>query len=877
MQALLFRRTLRQLKANLFRYLALFFLIVIAIGIVIGVVGSAESVIRTVNQKAGANGLEDGQFTLFVPLTETQETAIETMGVLLEECFSLDFSMEDGSTLRLMKNREAINRIEIDSGHPAEAGNEIVLERLYAAAHTLSVGDAVTVAGQEFTVCGIGTTADYDLCLQNMSDMSADGSVFGTAFVTESAYETLRSSDQALHVEDCRYAYRLGAGTTDADLKDYLKTLSITTEEVQDVFFQEMVKQETHDRDELTDSIAKLVDGSTAIDDAMTDLDDGAGKLQNGIEAVYGALTQLYGNSAGNSPFGEILETLGQLDAGAKDLSSGTASLSESSGAFLDGMTALQEETGRILDEYFPLEIDNLTEFVPAGDNPRIKASGGDVEINVRVGIMAGILVMVLIAYVISVFTVHSIDQESAMIGALYALGLRRKELMLHYTMLPTVLSLSGGVAGTLLGYSRPMLTQMSGESFTYFSIPAVEAYHNPALLLYGILLPPLAAFLVSFLMIRKRLNHTALSLLKREPAAKKVSKSRLPALSFPSAFQVRHLLREKRSCFAMLAGIFLSLMILILGLNCYVLCHKIETQNVADTKYEYMYQFKYPEVSVPEGGCPAYVEGLKREYLGYTMEVSIIGLEGGNPFFPAIASQRKNEISISSSVAAKFSLKPGDELLLRDDLEETVYAFTVTEVVPYSPGLCVFMDIDSMRSLFGQEEDYYNVLYSNHALDIDAGRLYAVSTKADVEKSASIFLKTMTPLVVTMTGASVLIFLIVLYQMTKVMVDRSYLSISLMKVFGYQNREIRKLYLNGSFWVVAVGTLLSLPLAKLLMDAIYPSFVANVACGTDFTWPFHLYAATYLGTILCYLLIRAALMRKVKKLTPAEVLKGRE
>jgi len=206
MQALLFRRTLRQLKANLFRYLALFLLIVIAIGIVIGVVGSAESVIRTVDQKAEANGLEDGQFALFVPLTEAQQTTIESMGILLEDCFSMDFSLEDGSTLRLMKNRETIDRIEIDSGRPAEADNEIVLERLYAAAHTLSIGDAVTVAGQEFTVCGIGTTADYDLCLRNMSDMSADGSVFGTAFVTGAAYETLRGSNQALHTEDYRYS-----------------------------------------------------------------------------------------------------------------------------------------------------------------------------------------------------------------------------------------------------------------------------------------------------------------------------------------------------------------------------------------------------------------------------------------------------------------------------------------------------------------------------------------------------------------------------------------------------------------------------------------------------------------------------------------------
>lgn len=808
MQRLLFRRTLRQLKANLFRYLALFFLIVLAMGIVIGVVGSAKSVIRTVDQKAQANALEDGQFALFVPLTDPQQTDIKDMGIILEPCFSLDFAMPDGSTLRLMKNRESINRIELATGRLAGAEDEIVLERLYASAHSLSVGDSVHVAEQEFTVCGLGTTADYDLCLQNMSDMSADGGVFGTAFVTGAAYERLLALDMALHTEEYRYSYRLGAGATDAQLKDYLAALTVSPDAVHDAFFQELVARQMRERDAMIADVVDCIAGSM----------------------------------------------LPAADA-----------------------AALREKATRVLDEYAPFAVDNLTDFVRTTDNPRIKAANRDVEINIRVGLMAGVLVMVLIAYVISVFTVHSIDQESAMIGALYALGLKRRQLMLHYAMLPVALCLSGGLVGTVLGYSRPMLQQMAGESFDYFSVPAIQAYHNPLLMLYGILLPPVSAFLVSWLILRRRLNRTALSLLRKELAAKKAAGARLSSLRFPRAFQLRQLLREKRSCFAVLAGIFLSLMILILGLNCYVLCRNIEVQTVEDTKYDYLYQFKYPESAVPAGGHAAYVKELKKENLGYDMTVSIIGLERGNPFFPAISSEGKHAVSISSSVASKFRLQPGDELLLCDDLAETAYVFTVTEIVPYAPGLCVFMEISAMRERFAQEDGYYNAVYADHALDIDAGRLYAVATKADVEKSASIFRKTMTPLVMTMTGSAILIFLIVLYQMTKVMIDRASISISLMKVFGYRNREIRRLYLDGSFRVVALGTLLLLPLAKRFMDAIYPSFVANVACGTDFSWPPVLYAATYVGSLFCYLIIRTILMGRLKRLTPAEVLKERE
>lgn len=76
----------------------------------------------------------------------------------------------------------------------------------------------------------------------------------------------------------------------------------------------------------------------------------------------------------------------------------------------------------------------------------------------------------------------------------------------------------------------------------------------------------------------------------------------------------------------------------------------------------------------------------LKKEVLGYGMEVNVIGLTDDNPFFPHISSHRTDEISISSSVAAKYGVRKGDQLVLRDEVNDKLYAFTVSEIVPYSP-----------------------------------------------------------------------------------------------------------------------------------------------------------------------------------------------
>lgn len=90
----------------------------------------------------------------------------------------------------------------------------------------------------------------------------------------------------------------------------------------------------------------------------------------------------------------------------------------------------------------------NLQSFVTAEDNPRIGASADDQKINISAGLVFGVILIILFAYVISVFTVHSIEKESSIIGTLYALGVARRELMRHYLMLPVVVTTLAGILG---------------------------------------------------------------------------------------------------------------------------------------------------------------------------------------------------------------------------------------------------------------------------------------------------------------------------------------------------------------------------------------------------------------------------------------------
>lgn len=745
MNRVLRKRLLRDLQSNFMRYLALILMIVMGMYIVISVVGAAETVISGSTRRAEENCVEDGQFSVFLPLTKNQEKEITDNGILLEKLFSMDLEAEDGSILRLMKNRESMNLIDLDNGRLAKTSGEIVLEKRYCQEHNLTVGDNIKVAGMDFEIVGIGSTPDYDMPIQNFSDMVVESSSFGIGFVTREWYEDIKNSDTTKAEEYC-YAYRLdNSGMTDEDVKQIIK------------------------------------------------------------------------------------------------------------------------------------DIDNLTSFVKKGDNPRILGAAGDMQMNKETGLFAGVIVMVLFTYVISVFVIHQIQQESSVIGALYALGAKKGDLLCHYVSLPTIITFIGGLIGAALGFSKLGIPVQMEETYNYFSVPELSAMYPAYLLVYSIVMPPLVSVIVNVLIINKRLSKTALSLIKNEQKAGNYRNWNLGKMGFVRRFQLRQMLREQRTGFTVIFGMIISLLVLMLGLNCYTLCENVQKDSTASTKFEYMYTLKYPPKEVPQDGEACYIETLSKTSMGYTLDISVIGIDDDNKYYGVDAVKGKSNIIIGTAMQQKYGLHVGDKLILTDNAGELDYVFTIKGITYYANGLAVFMDIESMRELFGQDEDYYNMVLSKRALDIKDGSLYSVTTKEDVKQSASVFTSLMMPMVVMMTVAAVIIFCMVLYLMMGVMVDRASFGISLIQVFGFRTGEIKKLYLNGNTWIVAAGAVIGIPLAKVIMNALYPWLVANVACGMNLRFPWYLYVGIFAGVMVVYFIINALLVRKLARITPAEVLKNRE
>lgn len=839
MQKILNKRILRDLKENCVRYLALSALIILCMYIIISLIGTADTIMIGSEKFAESNYLEDGQFSLFVPLSDAEKQELTKRGITLEEQFYLDYALEDGSTLRVFQNRKNINLIEIVEGEQAGVNTEIVVERRYAKEHDIGIGDVLVIGNHEFAITGIGCSPDYDAPLKDFTDSSVNSLQFGTAFVTEDAYSELLGESNSLKAEEYVYAYLLNGVMSDGNLKEILEEMKVDADSVPDEFFREYWEEQTTDKNELENGIDSLVDGSKELTDGLSEL--------NSIQL--GAPT--------------LEEAISSACDGAEELN--------------DGLVELQNKTDELWDKYFDFELSNLRSFLKAGDNPRVMAAADDQSINKYGGILAGAIILILFAYVISVFVVYGIEKENTTIGALYALGVRRNELILHYLCLPVVITFLSGVIGCIIGFASIGESTIMGSCYSYFSIPQMESVYSPYLIVYGVVLPPVISALVNWLVIRGKLNRPALQMLKNEQKLRRMRQITLKKIGFVGAFRIRQMFREARTSLTVIGGMFISLLILMLGLNCYVMCQHISEDNKSDTKFEYLYTYKYPEQSVPEGGYEAFSKGVKKENMGYNLDVTILGITEDNPFFDVKLTDSKSDVVISSAMAEKYGLKKGDVFVVEDEEAKMHYAFTVNEVAQYSTSFYIFMDIDCMREMFGEDDTYYNQVFADRKLDIETGKLYGVTTKEDIEMSADVFIQQMMPMVIMMTVFSSLIFAVVMYLMMKVMIERCAFHISMVKVFGYRTKEIKKLYLDGNFYVIAVGAAICIPLAKKCMDLMYPVMVSNVACGmnTGFVW--YMYVVIYVAVLLIYSVINGLLTAKLNKVNLAEVLKNRE
>ena len=548
--------------------------------------------------------------------------------------------------------------------------------------------------------------------------------------------------------------------------------------------------------------------------------------------------------------------------------------------AFEDEDISKSEEKELIgeMQKALVLEGAMIQSFLPAENNQSITFLREDMGKDGPVMQVFIYILIVIIAFVFAILTNNTIESEATIIGTLRASGYKKKEIIAHYLSPTIVIAIVSSVIGNGLGYTV-MLRPFENLYYSTYSIAPIDIRFNFEAFVTSTILPVVLMILINWFMIYRKLSLSPLKFLRKDLNKKRQKRAvKLPDFSFLTRFRIRVLLQNKINYLILFVGVFISSFLLMFGLGLQPLIdHYVEEIDDSLT-YEYQYVLKAPvEVSDAE---KLQVYSLKTWYeLGKKdISVSFMGITEDSQFFEEIKlPEDEKAVTVSKPFADKMNVSEGDEIVFKDEYYDKEYTLYVEDVCDYKGSLTVFMERENLNAMLGYDSKAYSAYLSNEKLAIDDEYLAKIITRSDMVGAAGQMMKSFEGVLTIVSVFSVVIYMILMYILTKTVVEKNALAISFMKVFGYNSKEIGKLYLNATGIVVIASLLICIPAEVLCFKYILVYIGSMVEGYIPFYLPAWVYVAIIAIGIVSYFAINALHLRKVKRIPMSEALKNRE
>ena len=183
------KRLPRELKSEIGKYLVIFILLVTTISFVSGFLVADGSMLKAYNESFEKYNIENGHFRLDKEMNKAQKKSIESYGIRLYENYYVEKALDNGSTMRIFANRDAVNKVCLMEGKMPKKDDEIAIDRMYADNNHLKVGDQIGDGKSSWKITGLVALSDYSALFSNNNDSMFDSVKFGVSVVTKEAFE----------------------------------------------------------------------------------------------------------------------------------------------------------------------------------------------------------------------------------------------------------------------------------------------------------------------------------------------------------------------------------------------------------------------------------------------------------------------------------------------------------------------------------------------------------------------------------------------------------------------------------------------------------------------------------------------------------------
>ncbi len=515
--------------------------------------------------------------------------------------------------------------------------------------------------------------------------------------------------------------------------------------------------------------------------------------------------------------------------------------------------------------------------FLPAVSNLAIQFVGDDMGRDNKMMAIFLYIIITILAFVFAITISNTITKEALVIGTLRASGYTKGELIRHYLALPMTVVAVAAVVGNVLGYT--VFKEVAAKMYyASYSLPAFETLWNADAFVRTTVIPVLMMLAINLGMLVRKLSLSPLRFIRRDLSKRKKKKAlRLSdRMSFMGRFRLRIFFQNLPNYVTILVGVFFANVMLLFGFVLPPLVDNYEKDITSNLIAKYQYVLKVP-VETTEKSAEKYsvtalqtVEGkLKSE------EVMVYGVAKDSAY---IDSEFGDGVLISAAYAGKHGLSVGDEIVLEESFGEQAYTFTVSGVYDYPAALAVFMEQEELNKIFGLEEGYFNGYFSDNELtDLDERYLSAKITADDLTKTTRQLKVSMGELMDLFLVFGVAVFLLVIYLLSKLIIEKNAQSISMTKILGYTDTEINKLYVWMTSIVVVVSLIGTIPLVNYIMKYLFAAVLADYPGWLPYSVPFTAYIRMAALGIGAYAVVAFIQMRKVKGVSKGDALKAVE
>lgn len=564
-----------------------------------------------------------------------------------------------------------------------------------------------------------------------------------------------------------------------------------------------------------------------------------------------------------------------------------------------DSEIAEKEMAEELLEELG--DIVQLTGFLPRYQNQAIVYTREDMGGDRAMMAVFLYIVILIIAFVFSITAGSTIEREAGVIGTLRASGFTRGELVRHYMAMPVLITLISALLGNILGYTV-MKEVCAGMYYGSYSLPTYVTVWNAEAFVQTTAVPVLIMLLVNLWVLTRRLRLSPLRFLRRELKKSRTGRAfPLPrVLGFFTRFRLRVALQNLGSYATIFLGVLLANLLLLFGIGMPDLLNNY-TRMVAESMYcRYQYMLNLPvelqagsrklEKLLAMAEFSAGVEtenedaekfsaySLKTTYPDYkSEEITLYGLQPDSRYVPVETGG--GAVVISSAMADKYGLGPGDSLTLQEPYGSEAYTLTVTAVTNYDAALYIYMSRQELNELFDLGEDYFCGYFSDTPItDIDEKYIGTVIDLDAMTKISRQLERSMGSMMGMVDGFAMLIFIVVIYIMSKIIIERNAQSISMAKILGYNTMEIARLYVIPTSAAVILSLGVSLPLLSGgLQQIVRYMFLLEMSGWMPYLLSGTVYIKAFGIGVLTYLAVAALELRRIARVPMDAALKNVE